>query len=160
MFLLILGLLWGIFASLGKRAFHSNRNTARLWVGCILGPFGVWMRWHLARINGRGLGRAGLFDWFPLGTLLANVSAAWIMAGLAVLKMAVKTNACQIISTGIQFGFLGCLSTVSTFVSEFHSLKQSKHSWRAYAYAIITLILSFGFGTFVYSVPVWKKWVR
>ena len=43
------------------------------------------IRWFLARLNGRGLGRAGLFKWVPFGTLAANVSASCIMAALSTV---------------------------------------------------------------------------
>lgn len=60
-------------------------------------------------------------------------------------------------ATGIQLGLLGCLSTVSTFVAEFHAMRESNHPWRAYAYAGVTIAVSFVMGTLIYSVPVWVK---
>ena len=42
----------------------------------MVGPTGVWIRWFLARLNGHGLGKAGLFKWIPFGTLIADVSGA------------------------------------------------------------------------------------
>lgn len=56
---------------------------------------------------------------------------------------------------GMQFGVMGCLSTVSTFAAEFNAMRESKHPWRAYAYALITLFLSFSLGILIYCVPVW-----
>ncbi|KAJ4700633.1 hypothetical protein OWV82_023982 [Melia azedarach] len=127
---------------------------AALW---ILRPFGVWIRWFLARLNGRGIGKAGTLKWVPFGTLIANVSAAWVMAALATVKKAVDTRTCDIVVTGMQFGFLGCLSTVSTFIAEFNAMRQSTQPWRAYAYAGMTIIPSFCLGTLIHSVPVWIK---
>ena len=66
----------------------------------------------------------------------------------------VDTRTSDIIAAGIQFGLSGCLSTVSTFMAEFNAMRESKHPWRAYAYAMITICLSFGLGTLIYSVPV------
>lgn len=68
-----------------------------------------------------------------------------------------NTEKCDTVATGIQLGFLGCLSTVSTFVAEFNAMRDSKHPWRAYAYAMATICISFGLGTLIYSVPVWTK---
>ncbi|GMP47054.1 hypothetical protein CsSME_00014987 [Camellia sinensis var. sinensis] len=153
--LLMLGLLWGISAALEKRDFHSGSSEAQLWLACIVGPFGVWIRWFLARLNGRGLGKAGLWKWLPIGTLIANVSAACVMAALAIVKKAVNTTTCHTVATGIQFGLMGCLSTVSTFMAEFHAMSQSNHPWRAEVYAVITIALSFSLGTLIYSVPDW-----
>ncbi|XAR62605.1 hypothetical protein NMG60_11017430 [Bertholletia excelsa] len=153
----MLGLLWGVSAALEKKEFDNGGKEAELWIGCIVGPVGVWIRWFLARLNGRGLGKAGVMKWVPFGTLIANVSAACIMAALATTKKAVDTKDCDTIATGIQFGLLGCLSTVSTFIAEFHAMRLSNHPWRAYAYALITMGLSFCLGTLIYSVPVWAK---
>lgn len=89
--LLMLGLLWGISAALENREFHSGSSGAQLWLACLVGPFGVWIRWFLARrLNGRGLGKSGLLKWLPFGTLVANVSAACVMAALATLMKAVR----------------------------------------------------------------------
>ena len=71
--------------------------------------------------------------------------------------MQVSTKGCDIIINGIQLGFLGCLSTVSTFVAEVYAMNQSNHPWRAYAYTVVTILLSFVLGTLVYCVPVWAK---
>ncbi|PON80853.1 camphor resistance CrcB family protein [Trema orientale] len=154
--LLMLGLLWGVSGGMMREEF-TEIGEAQLWLACIVGPFGVWMRWFLARLNGRGLGEKGLFKWVPFGTLIANVSAACLIASLATVMKAVNTKTCDIIAGGIQFGVSGCLSTVSTFIAEFNAMRESKHPWRAYAYAMITICLSFGLGTLIYSVPVWTK---
>ncbi|XP_062146520.1 fluoride export protein 1 isoform X2 [Alnus glutinosa] len=154
---LMLVLLWGLSGALLKEEFSSGSSGAQLWLACIVGPPGVWIRWFLARLNGRGLGRTGLFKWLPFGTLIANVSAACIMAALSTVKEAVNTQTCDTVVSGIQLGFLGCLSTVSTFIAEFNAMRESKHPWRAYAYALITICVSFGLGTLIYSVPVWTK---
>ncbi|KAG6714802.1 hypothetical protein I3842_05G220600 [Carya illinoinensis] len=155
--ILMLALLWGVSGALLREEFSSGSNGAQLWLACIVGPPGVWIRWFLARLNGRGLGRAGLLKWVPFGTLIANVSAACIMAALAIGKKAASSQTFDSVAAGIQLGFLGCLSTVSTFIAEFNAMRESKRPWRAYAYASITICLSFSLGTLIYSVPVWIK---
>lgn len=155
--LLILASLWGMSIGLEVNEFSSGSPKAQLWLACIVGPFGVWIRWFLARLNGRGLGKSGLLKWVPFGTLIANVSAACIMAALATLKKAVNTETCDTVASGIQFGLLGCLSTVSTFIAEFHAMRGSKYPWRAYVYALCTTLISFVLGTLIYSVPVWVE---
>ncbi|KAM3732517.1 hypothetical protein ACB098_11G066400 [Castanea mollissima] len=158
--ILMLGLLWGVCGALLREDFSSGSSGAQLWLACLVGPPGVWIRWFLARLNGRGLGRAGLFKWVPFGTLAANVSAACIMAALSTVKKAVNSQNCDTVASGIQLGFLGCLSTVSTFIAEFNAMRESEHPWRAYAYALITVCISFGLGILIYSVPVWTKGYR
>lgn len=155
--LLILASLWSMSIGLEVNEFSSGSPKAQLWLACIVGPFGVWIRWFLARLNGHGLGKSGLLKWVPFGTLIANVSAACVMAALATLKKAVNTQTCDTVASGIQFGLLGCLSTVSTFVAEFHAMRGSKYPWRAYVYALCTMLMSFVLGTLVYSVPVWVE---
>ncbi|KAI9395022.1 hypothetical protein POPTR_005G174600v4 [Populus trichocarpa] len=153
----MLGLLWALSGALLKEEYNHDSSGAQLWLGCIVAPLGVWIRWFLARLNGRGLGKAGSLKWIPFGTLIANVSAACIMAALSTVKKAVHTKTCDTISTGIQFGFLGCLSTVSTFIAEYNAMEESQKSWRAYVYALVTIVVSFGLGTLIYSVPVWSR---
>ncbi|RYR47695.1 hypothetical protein Ahy_A07g033641 [Arachis hypogaea] len=155
MFLVILGILWGVSGALLKAKFKNGGSGAELWFACMVGPVGVWIRWFLARLNGRGLGRAGLFKWMPFGTLIANVSAACVMAALSTVKEAVNTKDCDTIVIGTQLGLLGCLSTVSTFAAEFNAMRESNHPWRAYVYAIITMCASFVLGILIYCVPVW-----
>ncbi|KAK4766060.1 hypothetical protein SAY87_007702 [Trapa incisa] len=155
--LLLLGLLWAISGTLLEEEFDDHGSEAQLWLACIVGPAGVWIRWFLARLNGRGLGKTGSLKWVPFGTLIANVSAACVMAALATTKKAVNSKNCNIIATGIQFGLMGCLSTVSTLMAEFNAMRESQHPWRAYAYAIFTIALSFGLGVLIYDVPVWAK---
>ncbi|OIV97926.1 hypothetical protein TanjilG_12683 [Lupinus angustifolius] len=156
-FLVILVILWGVSGALVKAEFKHGGSAAQLWFACLVSPIGVWIRWFLARLNGRGLGKAGLFKWVPFGTLIANVSAASIMAALASLKEAVNTRDCDTVVAGIQFGLMGCLSTVSTFASEFNAMSESNQPWRADAYAIITICVSFSLGILIYGVPVWTR---
>lgn len=87
--LVMLVLLWSIFGSLAKKDFETGSSEAQLFLACMVGPFGVWIRFYLARFNGRGLGKNGTLKWMPFGTLAANVLAASVMAALATLKKAV-----------------------------------------------------------------------
>ncbi|RYR39223.1 hypothetical protein Ahy_A09g044718 [Arachis hypogaea] len=107
--------------------FKNGGSGAELWFACMVGPVGVWIRWFLARFNGRGLGRAGLFRWMLFEILIANVSAACVMAALSTVKEAVNTKICDIIVIGTQLCLLGCLSTVSTFAAEFNAMRESNH---------------------------------
>ncbi|KAL0911018.1 hypothetical protein M5K25_019119 [Dendrobium thyrsiflorum] len=149
--------LWCLSGALARKKLDNPTSGAVLWLGCLVGPIGVWARWYLARLNGQGLGKKGYLKWLPIGTLLANFLAACIMAALSTISKAVNTKRCTIILTGVQFGFLGCLSTVSTFVAEVYAMRQSGHPGRALSYAILTILPSFATGTLIYSIPVWTK---
>ncbi|XP_073002282.1 uncharacterized protein [Typha latifolia] len=154
---LILVSLWCLSGALAIKKLHKSSDGAVLWLGCLVAPPGVWARWYLARLNGEGLGKRRLLKWLPFGTLCANVLAACLMATLAVISKAVNTKRSGIILSGIQLGFLGCLSTVSTFVAEVYTMRQSGHCGRAFIYAASTFLLSFAMGTLIFSVPVWVK---
>ncbi|MBA0722464.1 hypothetical protein Golax_003141 [Gossypium laxum] len=155
--LLVLGVLLSVSGLLLKEEFSSGSSGAQLWLACLVGPFGVWIRWFLARFNGRGLGKSGILRWLPFGTLITNVSAACIMAGLSTIEKSVNIKNFDTVANGIQLGFLGCLSTVSTFIAEFNAMRESKHPWRAYLYASTTMGISFVLGILIYNVPVWTK---
>ncbi|KAF8088380.1 hypothetical protein N665_0544s0025 [Sinapis alba] len=155
MFLLLVALLTVSATQLVKE-FDKGTSEAQLWLGCLVAAPGVWLRWFLARINGRGLGKDGQYlRWVPFGTVIANVVAASVMAALATLKKSVNTTTCNTVASSIQFGLLGCLSTVSTLMAEFNAMRESDYPWRAYAYASFTIAVSFAIGTVIYSVPVW-----
>ncbi|CAD5321075.1 unnamed protein product [Arabidopsis thaliana] len=155
MLLLLVALLTASSILLVKE-FDKGTSEAQLWFGCLVAAPGVWLRWFLARLNGRGLGKDSQnLRWVPFGTLIANVVAACVMAALATLKKSVNTRTCNTVASSIQFGLLGCLSTVSTFMAEFNAMRESDYPWRAYAYASFTIVVSFAIGTIIYSVPVW-----
>lgn len=61
----------------------------RLWLACVVGPPGVWARWLLARLNGQGIGPKRHLKWLPIGTLLTNLVASTLEAGLAVVLVVV-----------------------------------------------------------------------
>ncbi|XP_074319091.1 fluoride export protein 2-like [Silene latifolia] len=153
--ILMWGGLWTTFGILEKKDFKKGGSKAQLWLACFFAPFGVWVRWWLASLNGRGVGESGSLRWIPFGTLTANISAVCMMAALAILKKTVDTRKCDMVASAVQFGFVGCLSTVPAFIAEFNSMRQSSKPWRAYAYATITIGVSFAFATLIYSVPVW-----
>ncbi|XVF36862.1 hypothetical protein REPUB_Repub19eG0095100 [Reevesia pubescens] len=155
--LLVLGVLLSMSGALLKEEFGGGSSGAQLWLACLVAPLGVWIRWFLARLNGHGLGKTEILKWLPFGTLIANVSAACIMAGLSTVQKSVNTKNFNTVATGIQLGFLGCLSTVSTFIAEFNAMRESKHPWRAYVYASITTGVSFVLGILIYNVPVWTE---
>lgn len=103
-------------------------------------PLGCLLRFSVSlKLNARLAG-------FPLGTFAANV------LGTAVLAMAWSLShaspgpagggglvACQVLKGGIQDGFCGCLTTVSTWVAEMTALRR-KH---AYVYGGASVVAGF-----------------
>ncbi|KAF6989680.1 hypothetical protein CFC21_006983 [Triticum aestivum] len=153
--MILLSFVWVLSIVLAIIKVRNLDDGAVLWLGCSVAPPGVWLRWYLARLNGQGIGKQRSLKWLPIGTLVANVLAAGIMASLAVTAKAVNTKRSTTVLNGIQFGFLGCLSTVSTFAAEIYAMRSSGQIGRAFVYAAATFVLSFVLGTLVYSVPVW-----
>ncbi|KAH7662760.1 putative fluoride ion transporter CrcB protein [Dioscorea alata] len=109
--ILIFGAIWIISCVLAKRKLDSVSDGAVPWLG----------------LNGRGIGRRRNLKWLPIITLTAYILAACVMAVLATISKEVNTKICGIIVSSIQFGFLGCLSTVSSFVAEILAIRQSGH---------------------------------
>ncbi|XP_057835976.1 uncharacterized protein LOC131046294 isoform X1 [Cryptomeria japonica] len=154
MLMFIIGILWGGSLVLVVFEFTSHHKT-KLWIASMVGPFGVWMRWFMARLNGQGIGAQKYLKWIPMGTLLTNIMASIMMAALSTIHLVVKDHTKRIVIEGLQLGFLGCLSTVSTFVVEVRAMHQSSHPWRAYVYILLSLLPAFIFGTLIYSIPIW-----
>ncbi len=110
---------------------------------------GALLRWKLSALNGK-LGelipRFRRMSWLPIGTLAANVLGAVIsicMVGWEFnLEMAGASGFWGIATVrAVKIGFSGCLSTVSTFVSEVHKLTAIRMD-RGYKYILTTLTLS------------------
>jgi CrcB protein len=90
--MVLLSFLWVLSIVLAIVKVRSLDDGAVLWLGCSVAPPGVWLRWYLARLNGQGIGKQRSLRWLPIGTLIANVLAAGIMAVLAVTSKAVWQN--------------------------------------------------------------------
>lgn len=115
-----------------QRLIHLERG--------VLQEFGLHYRYPLR-----------LFYWMKNDVYLLMPLNLWICL------VQVDSKNCNTIVTGMEFGFCGCLSTVSTFIAEFNAMRESRHPWRAYAYAMLTISISFALGTLIYSIPVWTK---
>ncbi|CAI9093358.1 OLC1v1028844C1 [Oldenlandia corymbosa var. corymbosa] len=87
-------MVWFICITFEIKKFRSSTRDAQLLLAFIVGPLGVWIRWFLARLNGRGLGKKSRLKWIPFGTLVANILASSLMAALALLKKMVRFFCC------------------------------------------------------------------
>ncbi|XP_057833646.2 uncharacterized protein LOC131044348 isoform X2 [Cryptomeria japonica] len=152
----IFAILWG--GSLVLLVFNfTSQHKTKLWMACMVGPFGVWARWYMARLNGQGIGAKKHLKWLPIGTLLTNLMTSIIMAALSTIHQVVKDRTGKIMIESLQLGFLGCMSTVSAFVVEVRAMHQSNHSWRAYVYILLSLFPAFIFGILICSIPTWSR---
>lgn len=120
----------------------------------LLGPPGAILRFVLSKLNSRGkfLGR------FPMGTFIANMVATGIMAASYVIqRTGYRTNlsvtSCNAM-IGLEQGFCGCLSTVSTFAVEARTLDRRR--WKV-AYVASSVILGH---LLVMAIVGGVKWSR
>ncbi|HEY0562027.1 MAG TPA: fluoride efflux transporter CrcB [Methylophilus sp.] len=82
---------------------------------------GAWLRWGLALLLNQGL--------IPMGTLLANLLGAYLM-GLALAAFMIVPSISQDMKLLITTGFLGGLTTFSTFSAEaFTLLQRQEYGW-------------------------------
>jgi CrcB protein len=110
---------------------HSWRHPVTF--SLLLGPPGTMLRYALSKLNTG----SKLEGKFPIGTFLANMLATAVLAAVYVGQRAPGKDGQtpHLTSTGcdalyaLEEGFCGCLSTVSTFASEWTSIKRTRWKW-------------------------------
>ncbi|KAK2589908.1 hypothetical protein QQS21_012416, partial [Conoideocrella luteorostrata] len=100
----------------------------------VFAPLGCLARFYLALyLNGKAVA-------FPVGTFTANVFGTAVL-GVAWDIAHVQSGGvigCQVLQ-GVEDGFCGCLTTVSTWVAELNSLRRRS----AYLYGATSVVVSF-----------------
>ena len=92
--------------------------------------FGAWLRWWL------GLRLNPLLAHMPLGTLAANLLGGYLV-GIAVAFFALRTDLPQEFRLFVVTGFLGGLTTFSSFSAEVvHLIDTARYAWAAGAAAL------------------------
>jgi len=115
----------------------------------VAGGFGAGARYGLTLAVQNWLADAGSRGWpghflgatFPLGTLLINISGAFLLALVTVLALqeAVSPELRLVVGTG----FIGAFTTFSTFELEAHGLLSSGQWAQAAMYILGNLLLGF-----------------
>ena len=106
-------------------------TLAAIAVGAVLG---AWSRYGLAvALNGRG--------WLPWGTFAANAIGG-LLIGLAIAHFSARTDISPLWRMFFVTGFLGALTTFSTFSAEVTSLMLEGSLPRGIALAALHLLAS------------------
>lgn len=128
--------------------------------GLVMAPSGTILRWYLSRLNSIAWSKRGL-RW-PLGTLTANLLATAIYCAVFVGQnygrphlqsnsLNLSSEACNVLF-GVQNGFCGCLSTISTFAVELSNIKPRRC---AVGYAVGSYVLGMIICVLVIGAPWW-----
>jgi fluoride ion exporter CrcB/FEX len=126
-------------------------------ISSLVSPFGTILRWYLSRLNGKLKGR---WNWFPVGTFIANISASIISAlvvGLSIRNESLfqpqqhEWSVSRILNA-LRIGFTGCLSTVSTLVTEYDKINKSfPHHAKPFYYMASSFITACLLGIIIYA---------
>lgn len=114
----------------------------RSWTfACIVSPIACWTRYYVSKLLNSRIKR------FPLGTLTVNIFATLVLAILNLINRGKISGGGRIVNTvltchmlqGLEDGYCGTLSTVSTFVVELYTIK----SPQSYKYGFVSLAVSY-----------------
>lgn len=118
----------------GPMSDHAHHIPVLALVAIGVGAaLGAWLRWWL------GLRLNPLFAHLPLGTLATNLAGGYLI-GVAVAFFATRTGLPAELRLFVVTGFLGGLTTFSTFSAEVvHLIETARYAWAAGAAAVHVL---------------------
>ena len=148
----MLGLMFWIGAAVLCALYAPFRNVT---FSLVLAPPGAALRWYLSRLNTHALAKRTAL---PLGTLAANLLATAVIAAAFTASRVGSTpssfsggrTGCQALQ-GLEDGFCGCLSTISTFVVELRTLSPR----RAVRYAVVSWVAGVLICVLLIGAPWW-----
>ncbi|KAI3642072.1 hypothetical protein MP228_011627 [Amoeboaphelidium protococcarum] len=134
-----------------QNAVGSSLWLYRWMIAIISGPPGTILRWQLSRLNVNTIDKW----WSALGTLCANTLGTAVLAVLEVI-LRLKPYSLDAISTtiiiGLQLGFCGCLTTLSTFI---HELSIAKSRRVSITYLTVSIIADQLLLLCIVGIPLW-----
>jgi CrcB protein len=112
--------------------------TFAVWIGvAVIGGFGAVARFLVDKAVTKHAARR-LSRPFPVGTLVVNVSGAWLLGFFG--GMALSPNAALLAGTA----FVGAYTTFSTWMLETQRLGEERQVWPAVANIVISVALGLG----------------
>ncbi len=157
----VIMVIWPPDRPSGPAADGHNTLAQETWRGkvlfaLVLAPLGCLLRFHAAlKFNGK-------ISYFPLGTFIVNIAGTIVLGACWDLQRAPLAGAvgggrtgCQVLQ-GVQDGFCGCLTTVSTWVIELKGL-QRKHG---YFYGATSVAVGVSSLVIVMGTFVWEHGIR
>lgn len=156
---IVLGLGFWLGAAL-LAAFQTHPQFRPTTFAIVFSPPGAILRWYLSRWNSIPLSKK--WPHWPLGTFTANIFATIVVAAVFVAQhfgrtgthLAAKTVLQCHVLFGLQEGFCGCLSTLSTFAVELRNLKPRR---RAFGYAVGSYVIGMAFCVVIIGAPWWSR---
>ena len=110
---------------------------SRVLLIALAGALGTLARYGVSLWAGKALGPA-----FPYGTLIVNLVGCFLITFLAQYSLA-TTYVSETTRLTVMTGFLGGLTTYSSFDLETTNLLRQGYSWTAGLYVVVTLAACF-----------------
>ena len=124
----------------------TTKDKNRVWaLYGVFAPLGLWCRYFISKLNGKG--------WFKTGTFLTNILATLISCVLELCNQLPNLTSLQyVIITGLKTGFSGTLSTMATFV------KEAMHMPKRYGYVYgVTLFAGYILAFVIIGSYKWSR---
>lgn len=139
----------GVAVMIAVLSTHQNPSLKWVWVAVAIGPLGTLLRWRLALWNKSTTTRSSIafLNGTPWGTLTANVLASVLFEVLVLIQSRVHAELSGWLGNSFKLGFLGCLSTVSTLMSESYAMASDPVAFdpskSKYKFPVLYIFLSF-----------------
>lgn len=116
-------------------------------LGNVFAPFGVFLRYYTSKFN-----RADKF--FKWGTFFANIFGTFLTCIFEVCWMLPSTSALNVVVLkSLQSGFIGSLTTISTFVRELNTMPLGG----AYLYGATTIFCGYSLAFIIIGSYIWTR---